>query len=315
MIIIDGNNFLHRILHIPEYYLRQYNNFHTGGIFGFVKSLKNTLELLPSNFRSPIISVWDGHKSKRRTSIYPQYKSNRIDPKVTSYFPDDFFNVFNHQKQIVKDVFLPSLGVLSITDVDREADDVIYTICSICKNTDTPLIVISEDRDMYQMIHKFRNVSVFHPVKQELISTYNFEEKTGLKLDYYLPYKALIGDMGDNIKGIPGVGESTAKNLLNSLPIYSDEALLDISKKSKSMRVSNIYKNWGIFSRNLELIDISREEIGNEEIENLRKILSSFTPKFYPDSFLKNCKDYGLSELEYLNDFWGKLYNNSEIIS
>ena len=67
--------------------------------------------------------------------------------------------------------------------------------------------VVSNDSDFVQLLQEFENVTLYNPMKKEVVTPPNYP---------YLAWKALRGDGSDNIKGIPGIGDKRAQGLLES---------------------------------------------------------------------------------------------------
>ncbi|MNT21672.1 DNA polymerase I, thermostable [compost metagenome] len=108
-------------------------------------------------------------------------------------------------------------------------------------------MVVTTDKDMLQLINK--SVSVYRPGKDVIVSPLNFYEQTGVTQEAYIGYRALVGDTSDNIFGVQGIGEKTAKNLMdqygnidNVLGAKGD----DKAKLLKSKRTARIFEPEGL---------------------------------------------------------------------
>jgi 5'-3' exonuclease len=307
-IVIDGHNFLHRAMNSECWATKTHNNMYIGGVLGCLKTLNYIVHSVPIQ-KVCVIFVWDGRRSKRRLSLYPEYKGNREHHKDTpSEETLEYFSRFNMQQKLLNDTFLPALGVLSITDTNREGDDVIYLLCSLFR-LDNEILVISEDRDMFQLIMHFPNVRVYRPVTKSMVDAKNFEEHALCKLQHYLIYKALKGDASDNITGIPLIGPKTAAKIVSQAnPVSPNEFFGWIQAqygkeraKGKETRISGVFHNWGTYARNLELMDLAREEFSHHEQTVITEAVEKHKVEFFEPYFNQMCKQYGMDNL--ISDF------------
>ena len=300
-------------MNIPEFGLLSYNNVPTGGIFGFVNTLKSIIPNVPKD-DTKFITVWDGKRSRRRLSVYPDYKQNRNRLHDEDY--SDYMANFQIQQKLLREKFLPALGVCNITNVDREADDVIHLICSLYHLDADKIFVISEDKDMFQLVHHFGNVTIFRPIAKQTVNLQNFKDEVLVEPRQFLIYKALKGDKSDNIKGIPLIGPKTAQKILNKGQPRDSSEFFDWihaehkkeAEKGRETRVSGIYKQWGVFTRNLELMDMSREEFTNHEQVAVANAIDAHITRYYEDYFLKLCSDYGLQQFINEKLLWKRMF-------
>lgn len=309
LLIIDGNMNLRRILSIPAFVDLHYGNIPTGGLYGFLKTLNDTIASYPKQSKN--IIVWDGKRSVQRLQYYSEYKGNRKPKNEEDRIAtEQFFKLFNQQKQLLKDKFLPSLGVLNITMQEHEADDVIYQLCAEYHDKEE-ILVVSEDKDMFQLIQHFPNVRVYRPISKQMVDRNTFYGYVGVPWQLFLLYKALEGDKSDNITHIQGVAKATILKFLKDCDINDpikwvlsttkkvhDE---DLSKGKELSKIGRIYNGWGTIARNLELIDLSREEFTVSELCILKTSVNNFDNKVYPEYFNHLCAEYGLSSI--LRDF------------
>ncbi len=304
IILIDGNNFLHRILKLPVFFGMNNNGFPTGGIYGFLQTLSTSLN---KTYRAnKKFVIWDGKKSQRRMKLYPEYKSNRkpkteLDIKMS----EEYFTNFNLQKDILMNQALPYLGCMSVCFPTKEADDVTYQLAKYYSKIEDEVLILSEDSDLLQIINEFPNVKVYRPIKESLITKDNFKDELGIEKELFLIRKAISGDKSDYIKGIEGIGEVTAQKIAENLnsqdPIIS---LLEYSKKPLTGREKKIKDGWGIISRNLELMELKREEFLDSELEALKIAINAFTPTIYRNNFRQICNTFSFESILRDFDYW-----------
>lgn len=273
ILIIDGNNIIMRSFHSPLGTLTTKAGEHTGSMLGVLNSLKKYLDMFSE--ADQIVIVWDGGRSQWRKALYPDYKATRhYDSTPEEKIAYD--GLWNQITLLHK--FLPSLGVHSIKLAQTEADDGIAAICQLYP--DTNKIVISADKDMLQLIDE--HCSIFSPYREKVIGLSNFYEETGVNLKAYMGYRALLGDTSDNIKGVPGIGEKTGKNLmskygnidniLNPTPKIKEELM-------KSKRTARIFEqqNLQILGRNNKIMSfkyIEIDKLSERIVFNMKEVLA-----------------------------------------
>lgn len=317
--IFDGNFLLHRCLKLPDIFNLEYAGTPTGGIYGIIRALHDTLSACGKVERR--IVVWDGKKSERRLQLYPEYKGNRK-PKTDQekYEDEAYFKVWNLQKTILNNKVLPTLGFLPLTFAKKEADDVLYQIAKLYHDKEQ-VLVVSEDSDLTQLITHFPSVKVYQPIKKQMVTKDNFKELIGVPSETFVYYKALIGDKSDNIKGIGGVGEGTAPKILSQIDLndinnslyalavkMNEEFVATGGKKGK--RDAKLFQNWGALARNLELVDLSREPFLDSEILQLSNVLNSFTVNVYDSLFRNYCVEFGFRSILDNFDVWIAPFKN-----
>lgn len=283
-LIVDASNNLHRFLRTPEHYSSA-----NGGLVGFANLTRAIASVSPNARR---IFVWDGKRSERRLSLYPEYKKNRSPTTETEIAEfKEYYSKFNLQKNLIVTKLLPALGGLSITFENKEADDVIAKILQLFPINS---LIVSEDMDLSQLC-RVPHVRQWMPIKDININLENLEQVTGVAPELYMLYKAMIGDRSDNIKGVYGVGPETAKKLLADVdkarPV---ESLLEIVSKSDKVKINKVYKDWGVVARNLDLIDLNREPFNSKEVEWLKKTVESWKSEFYNENFKSLSETYNL---------------------
>lgn len=262
LLIIDGNNIAYRSFHTPQGSLTTKQGEPSGVMFGVLSSLRYYLETFPEVTR--VIVPWDGGKAKWRKEIYPEYKANRSygnDPEEKARF-DGLFKQIDELND-----FLPKINVQSIKVKGYEADDLIYALCQLY---DGDIMVVTSDKDMLQLVNE--RTSVFTPYKEKVIGVSNFYEETGVTREAYMGYRALLGDPSDNIKGVPGIGEKTAKSLLDkygNIDNILQATGEDKKALMKSARTKRIFEqeNLQILGRNNKIMNFKYVEYAEVEIQ------------------------------------------------
>ena len=199
LLILDGNSVINR-----AYYgvkpLTTRDGLFTHAIYGFL----NILDRMEKEEQPEAICVaFDLKGPTFRHLRYDGYKATRHG------MPEELAQ----QMPIMKEV-LAAMNIPIYTAQGWEADDIIGTVGRICGQEDWECIIVTGDRDSLQLIDDHVTVMLettkgnIRFDKAKFIEEYGFEPKKLIDL------KALMGDSSDNIPGVKGIGEKTAKNLL-----------------------------------------------------------------------------------------------------
>jgi DNA polymerase-1 len=144
------------------------------------------------------------------------------------------------------------IGIGAIAMSEYEADDLMATVANLALSKGMDSIVVSSDRDCYQLIEE--GVQVAKP-DGTIITNIYMEEKYGIPASRYRDLAALRGEPSDNLKGIPGIGEKNAVKLINS---FDDIASLrdkpELIREVLSERLtSSLIENFDNYLVNLEI--------------------------------------------------------------
>lgn len=240
-LIIDGSNLLHRSYWVSERTLKQDSENNSTVAFLFLKSIK----MLVQKFNPTTTWVtWDKRKTNNTTNFRKELLQNTY--KATRDVERNA-KVISHHDEIEK--LLNLLGIKQIYPNVLEADDVISWL--VHKVTGAVMIV-SVDKDLLQLIDS--NISVYSPIKKQIINWANFYEHNNVELEHFLKYKSLLGDASDNIGGIEGYGPQKCKKLC----VKTVEAICEHLD----------FEHRDIFIRNYKAIDLNnsfKQEKGEEE--------------------------------------------------
>jgi DNA polymerase-1 len=177
-----------------------YRGSRTEIVFGFLKHLL----ILSEHFGTrDFFFCWDSRESRRR-EIYPKYKANRR-PDDRPEEEKELDRIAFQQFDTIRLEVLPELGFRNIYIADGfEADDLIAKLVKKIEGTN---IVVASDNDLYQLLSF---CSLYNISKKQLTTKKEFVRKYGIEPEMWSEVKALSGCSGDNVSGIPGVGEKTA---------------------------------------------------------------------------------------------------------
>lgn len=226
LFLIDGNSMAYRAFFALPDSMATADGRPTNAIFG----LASMLVKLISDYRPRQIAVaWDAGMSGREV-VYPEYKSHRP-PK-----PDLLRQQWPHLLEMV-DAF----GYTNVKVDGYEADDVIATLTRKASAVNIPVVVVTGDRDAYQLVTDTVQVmSTSRGVTETKI--YDREavrERYGVYPELVTDLMGLRGDTSDNIPGVPGIGEKTAAQLLDQFGSL-EEILANVDQVSGKKRKENL---------------------------------------------------------------------------
>ncbi|KPV42342.1 hypothetical protein AN477_17975 [Alicyclobacillus ferrooxydans] len=204
-LIIDGSSVLVRAYFASAYgrrIMQSSEGVYTNGVFGFLNMMFGAIEKVhPSH----LFVAWDVSRNTFRRELYPAYKGTRGE------LPDELISQFDTMQDVLR-----ALGVAQHFDERYEADDIIGTLASKAADAKRQVLILTGDRDALQLVQNDVTVAIMKKGITELdLYTPDFLMETwGLTPSQIIDLKGLMGDTSDNIPGVPGIGEKTAKKLL-----------------------------------------------------------------------------------------------------
>lgn len=173
----------------------------TAGTYGFTSVLLRLLEQESPEYLAVSFDVGPTF----RDDIYPEYKATR------EKMPDDLRLQIERIRQVVD-----SFGIPILEAEGYEADDVLGTVGREASQEGAQVIILTGDRDLLQLAD---DSVLIRLAGQKLSEAEDYgpsevEQKMGVPPEQIVDYKALVGDSSDNIPGVAGVGEKTARKLL-----------------------------------------------------------------------------------------------------
>ena len=198
--LIDGSSQLYRAYHAIRG-LTGPDGRSTNAVYGFVTMLR---KLLADHRPEFIAAAFDLPGPTFRTEISADYKANR--PPM----PDDLAEqvAWTHEA-------CEALGVPVLTSEKYEADDVIGTLTTLAVAQRYDVAIVTGDKDFFQLVSD--HVRVFNPRDPGTwFDAEGVEQKFGVRPHQVVDVLSLMGDATDNVKGVPGIGEKGARDLITS---------------------------------------------------------------------------------------------------
>jgi DNA polymerase-1 len=262
--LVDGNSYVYRAFFATPY-LSSSKGMPTNAIYAFVNMLK---KLINEQKPDGIVVVWDSKLPSFRAQISAEYKATR--PPM----PGNLSLQFPYVKTIVE-----KMGIAMLEKEGFEADDVIATLVRKLQGEDAQIFIVTSDKDLVQLVGD--SVAIVDTMKNLVMRREEAAGKFGIDPALISDFLALSGDSSDNIPGVPGIGEKTARDLIAAFGgldrIY---ASLDQVKKPALRQKLAEHRDRAFMSKELATLrfdvplDVSMEDMGMRppDVNELRRI-------------------------------------------
>ena len=215
----------------------------TSAIMGFTNSL---LDLINRERPDHLAVCFDMGGSKSRTELFSDYKANREET------PEPITVAIPYIEKLLNAMHIPT-----VVKEGFEADDIIGTLAKQAEKEGYKVFMVTPDKDFAQLVSK--NIFMYRPSRMgngiEIWGIPEVQKKFEIEHpEQVIDYLGMMGDAVDNIPGLPGVGDKTAKKLLKT---YGNiEAVLENSHEIKGKLGEKIESNkaQGLLSKKLATI-------------------------------------------------------------
>lgn len=199
LIIIDGNSLVNRAFYALPL-LSNSKGQYTGAVFGFANIL---VKLVQEQKPTHMVVAFDHARKTFRNEIYKEYKGTR------KPMPDELRGQLDLLKEMLDIMHIKRIEIDGI-----EADDIIGTIS---KQTSLRTMILSGDRDVFQLINDSTNVIFTKKgiTDIEILNLDTIKSIYGYEPKHVVELKSLMGDSSDNIPGVKGIGPVTALKLID----------------------------------------------------------------------------------------------------
>tara|TARA_R110000737_G_scaffold120479_3_gene152733 strand:+ start:2 stop:2710 length:2709 start_codon:yes stop_codon:yes gene_type:complete len=230
---------------------------------------------------------FDKGGSVERTDMFEAYKANR------DATPDAIRIAIPYIQNILEAMHIPSVVLEG-----WEADDIIGTLSKQAEKEDYKVFMVTPDKDFGQLVSE--NIFMYRPARMgngiEIWGIPEIQKRFGVERpEQVIDYLGMMGDASDNIPGLPGVGDKTAKKFIAEFG--SMENLLANTDKLKGKMKEKIEENkeLGILSKKLATICIdcdvtfnaSDYELSRPDFEKVQEIFEELEFRRLKEQFLK----------------------------
>ena len=256
----------------------------TSAIMGFMNSL---LDVIRREKPDHLAVCFDKGGSADRTEMFAEYKANR------DATPDAIKIAVPYIQNILKSMHIPVVELEGM-----EADDIIGTLAKQAEKEDYKVYMVTPDKDFGQLVSE--NIFMYRPARLgngiEIWGIPEVQKRFGVERpEQVIDYLGMMGDASDNIPGLPGVGDKTAKKFIEEFG--SMENLLANTDKLKGKMKEKVQENaeLGILSKKLATIFVDCDvtfnakdyELSMPDGEKVQEIFEELEFRRLKDQFLK----------------------------
>jgi DNA polymerase-1 len=203
LFLIDGPSLVYRAFYALPESIATSTGVPTNAIFGFASML---VKIVTDYGVCPTLVAWDAGSSGR-TELFAEYKAQRRSR------PDLLKQQWPAMEPLVQ-----AFGYRNVKVEGYEADDVIATLAERARRAGVPVMIVTGDRDVFQLIDEQGLVKVM-ATSRGITETKIYDrqaviDRYGIPPELIPDFYGLKGDTSDNIPGVPGIGDKTAGELI-----------------------------------------------------------------------------------------------------
>jgi DNA polymerase I len=276
LFLLDGPSLVYRAFFALPESIATSTGEPTNAIFGFASML---VKIVTEYGVSPTVVAWDAGTSGR-TEMFAEYKAQRRSR------PDLLKQQWPQMEPLVE-----AFGYRNVKVEGFEADDVIATLAERALRAEppVPVTIVTGDRDVFQLIDPQGLVQVMATARgiteTKVYDRQAVIDRYGIAPEQIPDFYGLKGDTSDNIPGVPGIGDKTASELLQSFG--SLEAVLESIEQIKGAKRkqnliehaedARVSKRLATVQRDVEVdFDISAAAAGEPDRSRLREVFRRF---------------------------------------
>jgi len=256
----------------------------TSAILGFMNSLFDIIRTQNPDY---LAVAFDKGGSVTRSEMFEEYKSNR------DKTPEPILVAIPYIKEILKGMKIPILEKEGF-----EADDIIGTVAKDAEENNFKVYMVTPDKDFAQLVSN--NIFLCKPARMgnsmEIWGVDEVKDKFEVgSPDQVIDYLGMMGDSVDNIPGLPGVGDKTAKKFIKQYG--SLENLLQNAHKVTGKLGEKIIENkeLGVLSKKLAKIildvpidyNLDEFKLSDPDKEKVLKVFDELEFKRIKETFFK----------------------------
>ena len=256
----------------------------TSAIMGFMNSL---LDVIRREKPDHLAVCFDKGGSAERTELFPEYKANRDET------PDAIRIAVPYIQDILKAMHIPVVVLEG-----WEADDIIGTLAKQAEKEDYKVFMVTPDKDFGQLVSE--NIFMYRPARMgngiEIWGIPEVQKRFGVERpEQVIDYLGMMGDASDNIPGLPGVGDKTAKKFIEEFGTM-ENLLANTDKLKGAMKLKvEANKELGLLSKKLATICVDCDvtfnakdyELSMPDAEKVQVLFEELEFRRLKEQFLK----------------------------
>ncbi|PRX52210.1 DNA polymerase I [Salegentibacter salegens] len=258
--------------------------FDTSAIMGFTNSL---FDVIRREKPDHLAVCFDKEGSKVRTEMFTEYKANR----------DATPEPIKEAIPIIQDI-LNAMHIPVVVLPGCEADDIIGTLAQQAEKENYQVFMVTPDKDFAQLVTE--NIFMYRPARMgngiEIWGIPEVQKKFGVERPaQVIDFLGMMGDAVDNIPGLPGVGEKTAKKFLKQFGSMEELLANTDQLKGKMKEKVESHAEQGILSKKLAAIltdcDVKFHaedyELSQPDADKVQEIFDELEFRRLKDQFIK----------------------------
>jgi len=233
LFLLDGPSLVYRAFFALPESIATSTGVPTNAIFGFASML---VKIVTEYGVSPTVVAWDAGSSGR-TELFADYKAQRRSR------PDLLKQQWPAMEPLVE-----AFGYRNVKVEGYEADDVIASLAEQALRAQPPVavMIVTGDRDVFQLIDPDDHVRVMATARgiteTKIYDRQAVIDRYGIPPELIPDFYGLKGDTSDNIPGVPGIGEKTASELIQSFGSL-EQVLAHIEEIKGAKRKQNLIEH------------------------------------------------------------------------
>jgi DNA polymerase-1 len=276
LFLIDGPSLVYRAFFALPESIATSTGVPTNAIFGFASML---VKIVTEHGVCPTVVAWDAGTSGR-SELFSEYKSQRRSR------PDLLKQQWPAMEPLVE-----AFGYRNVRVEGYEADDVIASLAerALAADPPVPVMIVTGDRDVFQLIDERGLIKVM-ATSRGITDTKVYDrqaviDRYGIAPELIPDFYGLKGDTSDNIPGVPGIGDKTASELLQSYGSL-EQVLAHVEDISGPKRKQNLLehaedarvsKQLATVQRDVEVdFDIAAEAVREPDRSRVREVFREY---------------------------------------
>jgi len=275
LLLVDGNSLAYRAFFAIPDTISTEQGFPTNALYGLAAMM---VKVLIDERPGRVVVCWDAPGKTFRHEAYPEYKAGRAST------PDLLREQSPHFRPMME-----AFGFVNTELPGFEADDVIGTLARRAEAAGERVTILTGDRDALQLVTDAVNVLATGRGVTDTVryTPEQVVERYGVGPELMTDFRGLVGDSSDNLKGVPGIGEKGAAQLLRKYGTL-DQILAHAAEQTPKRKEALItHHDDAVQSRDmsvikcdadvrLELDDVPPLEFTEERVAALRDLFRRF---------------------------------------